>query len=125
MHSHLYSIDKWIIHTKRFYLSRETRYHNIIGETLVFAIMVIGSPLGRLHFIGWIIITILNTVMALLEEKRTRVVILVLIVVLQHITLLLFMFDYEKLGRAQWKKKEEALKKELTDTYLQYAQKKD
>ena len=63
--------------------------------------------------------------MALLEEKRTRVVILVLIVVLQHITLLLFMFDYEKLGRAQLKKKEEALKKELTDTYLQYAQKKD
>ncbi|MBI5001800.1 hypothetical protein HZC31_00275 [Candidatus Woesearchaeota archaeon] len=87
--------------------------------------MVIGSPLGRLHFIGWIIITILNTVMALLEEKRTRVVILVLIVVLQHITLLLFMFDYEKLGRAQWKKKEEALRKELTDKYLKASQKQD
>ena len=63
--------------------------------------------------------------MALLEEKRTRVVILALIVVLQHITLLLFMLDYERVGRTQWKKKEEALRKEITDQYMQSTQKKD
>ncbi|PIN79392.1 hypothetical protein COV16_04475 [Candidatus Woesearchaeota archaeon CG10_big_fil_rev_8_21_14_0_10_34_8] len=75
--------------------------------------MALGSPLGRLHFIGWVIITILNTLMVLNDERKTRMILLVFVVVLQHATLLLFIVDYEKQGRAQWKKKEDALRKEL------------
>ncbi|MBI2112549.1 hypothetical protein HYT52_03375 [Candidatus Woesearchaeota archaeon] len=56
---------------------------------------------------------IINTFMAMSEIKFNRMLMLIAVVVLQHVTLLLFMVDYEKIGSIQWKSREEKLKKEV------------
>jgi len=67
----------------------------------------------KLYLIVWLIVTILNTLIVVNESKMSRMLLLVGVVVLQQIILLLFMFDYERLGRTQWKKKEKKLVKSI------------
>lgn len=69
--------------------------------------------LSKLYLLGWVTMAIINTFMALNEIKLNRMLMLVAVVVLQHVTLLLFMIDYEKMSSVQWKKREEALREEL------------
>jgi len=47
------------------------------------------------------------------EVKLNRMLMLIAVIVLQHVTILLFMVDYEKIGSIQWKQREEKLKKEV------------
>ena len=56
---------------------------------------------------------IINTFMAMSEVKLNRMLMLIAVIVLQHVTILLFMVDYEKIGSIQWKQREEKLKKEV------------
>lgn len=70
--------------------------------------------ISKTHFMGWLLVTVVNTVMALSNDKQSRMFMLIFVVVLQFVTLLLFMIDYERMGRIQWRKKEESLKKKLT-----------
>lgn len=71
--------------------------------------------LSKSYLMGWVIMAIINTFMALNEVKLNRMLMLVAVVVLQHITLLLFMVDYEKMGSAQWKEREKRLTEEIKE----------
>jgi len=75
--------------------------------------MKISSPLGNMHFIGWVILTLLNTSMVLVDDQKNRMFLMMFVVILQFVTLFLFMMDYNKLGTRQWKKREERLVEEL------------
>ena len=68
---------------------------------------------SKLYIFSWIIMAIINTFMALNQVKFKRMLMLIAVIVLQHVTLLLFMVDYEKIGSIQWKQREEKLKKEV------------
>ena len=84
----------------------------MVNENLIFK----KTPLGKLHFFGWVLITIINTLIVLNEDKKSRMMLLLVVVVLQFATLLLFMIDYESLGREQWRKKEAAIRKEYSSS---------
>jgi hypothetical protein len=68
---------------------------------------------GKLHYIGWIVLTAINTFIVFNEERKSRMMLLGIVVVLQFATFLFFIVDYEKVARLQWQKKEESLKKKL------------
>ena len=65
----------------------------------------------KLYLIVWLIVTILNTLIVVNESKKSRMLLLIAVIVLQHVILLLFMLDYERMGRLQWKKKEKKIKR--------------
>ena len=71
------------------------------------------NQLGGKHFIGWVLITVVNTKLVLSDDLRYRMYLLVLVIVLQFITFIFFMVDYDSLSMSQWKKKEEKIKKSL------------
>lgn len=56
--------------------------------------------------------------MVFAPEKNTRMFILIAVVILQFLTLFLFMVDYDKLGSQMWKKKEQALIEKFQKSYL-------
>lgn len=68
---------------------------------------------GKLHYICWIVLTIITTLMVFNEEKKSRMILLGVVVVLQFLMLFFFMVDYDRMSSEQWKKKEESLRKEL------------
>ena len=51
--------------------------------------------LGKLYLVGWIVLTIINTLMALNADKSVRILMLIGVIVLQQVILLLFMVDYD------------------------------
>ena len=78
--------------------SRDMRYHPIFG---------------KLCFLVNLLLVTITALMALSDDRRLRMYLLAAIVVVQHLAFLLFMINYEALGRVQWKKKEERLKAEF------------
>lgn len=71
----------------------------------------------KLYLIGWLLVTIINTLIVLNDNRMSRMLLLVIVVVLQHITLLLVMYDFERQGREQWAKKEKRLREEFKDQF--------
>jgi|SaaInlStandDraft_5_1057022.scaffolds.fasta_scaffold74703_1 hypothetical protein len=76
--------------------------------------MKVSSPAGHMHLLGWVLITVLNTLIVLESEKRIRMILLIFVIILQFATIIFFMVDYERLGREQWKIKEKELLKKFS-----------
>ena len=67
--------------------------------------------LGKLYLFGWVLTAVASTFMAISQDLRSRLGMLIIVLVLQHVTFLLFMVDYDRLASLQWKRKVHAMNK--------------
>jgi c-di-AMP phosphodiesterase-like protein len=67
----------------------------------------------KLHFISLVCCAVINTLIVLSDNKQAKMLMLVSVLVLQHMTIIFIIVGYEQIYRAQWKQKETRLKKEL------------
>jgi hypothetical protein len=74
---------------------------------------------SKLHFFAILLLVVLCTLMALNEDKTMRIYLLIAVLVVQHLTSILFMLHYETMSRKQWKIKEEKLRAELQGIPIQ------
>lgn len=81
--------------------------------------MKFGIVFSKLHFFAMLLLVVLCTLMALNENKAMRIYLLIAVLVVQHLTSILFMLYYEAMSRKQWKLKEEKLRAELQRVSIQ------